>query len=299
MHIGVTGASGFIGREIIIQANSARDQVIAFSRTPDRKVPGTLETRPCLDPDLSDLEVVIQLAGESILGLWTARKKIRIMQSRVHAIRAIVESIKKSKTRPRALIVASGASIYGDRGDEHLPESARVGDHGFLRDVALALEREAAIAAALGVRIVNLRIAMVLGPRGGAVGAMRPLFRLGLGGQLGSGKQWMSWIHVSDVAGLFLEAARNPQWSGPINGSAPNPVQNHEFTHTFASLVHKPALIPVPTLLLKPLLREESSLLLDSQRVIPEKALQAGFVFRYPFVREALENALELSDDDR
>ncbi len=296
MRIGVTGASGFIGRAIVAQAKSAGDQVIAFSRSPERKVPDTLETQPFLDPDVSDVDAVIQLAGESILGLWTSQKKRLIVESRVRAIRAIVESIKKSAKRPGALLVASGVGIYSDRGNDVLPESARVGDHGFLRDVALAVEREAATAAVLGVRVVNVRIAMVLGPRAGAVAAMSPMFRLGLGGHLGSGKQWMSWIHVSDAAGLFLEAARNPQWSGPINGSAPNPVRNREFTDTFASLLHKPALIPVPALLLKSLLREESSLVLDSQRVIPEKALQTGFVFRYPFVREALANALEISD---
>jgi uncharacterized protein len=292
MNIGLTGASGFIGREIITQALTTGDRITAFSRRPEPPVPGAAETRSFgSEPDLSSIEAMIQLAGESVFGLWTPRKKKAILESRVQAIRALVRSIKKHGRK--TLVVASGVGIYGDRGDEVLTESSRVGDHGFLRDVALAIEREAAAAAAEGARVVNLRIAMVLGPRAGAVAIMSPIFRSGLGGRLGSGKQWMPWIHVSDVARLFLEAAKNSQLSGPLNASAPHPVPNHEFTKIFGSLVQKPTVMPAPAFMLKALLRDESSLLLDSQRIVPEKATASGFTFRYPDLREALADALK------
>jgi uncharacterized protein (TIGR01777 family) len=293
MHIGLTGASGFIGREIVAQATKAGDQVSAFSRSPQHRAPGTIDTRlfgP--EPDLNGIEVLIQLAGESVLGLWTPQKKHKILTSRVTGLRTLIKAIAQSKSPPRTLVVASGAGIYGDRGDEFLPETAPVGDRGFLRDVALAIEREAAAAAPLGVRVVNLRIALVLGQKAGATAIMAPLFRLGLGGRIGSGRQWMPWIHLADIAGLFLEAAKNAAWSGPVNGSSPQPIRNREFTETFGNLAHKPTIIPAPAFALRAVLREQSSLLLDSQRLVPAKAQQAGFEFRYPDLRSALANAL-------
>ncbi len=293
MHIGITGASGFLGREIIRQANAVGHQTVAFSRRPERAVPGAGRTA-AFSPglDLHGIDAVIHLSGESILGFWTAKKKRKILESRIGGTRQVVEAIGRSARKPRVLVSASGLGIYGDRGDEELTEASPIAPTGFLRDVAVAWEREANRARDFEVRVCTLRIAMVLGQGGGALPLMAPVFRAGLGGNLGAGRQWLSWVHVRDVAALFLYAAAESAVDGPVNGTAPRPVRNAEFTATFGRLVHRPTLIPAPVPLLRLLLREESSLVLDSQRALPAKAMESGFKFRYPTLEAALNEAL-------
>jgi uncharacterized protein len=293
MRIAITGASGFIGREIIKLARPQGHEIIACSRRPENPLPGAHRTVK-FGPDLilDDVEAVIHLAGESIMGWWTARKKERILNSRIQGTRQVVEAIARSTRKPKKLVSASGIGIYGDRGDEELTEASPIGPDGFLREVAVAWEQEAERARLLGVPVCTVRVAMVLGREGGALPLMAPVFRLGLGGKLGTGRQWMSWIHVHDVAALFLHAATHESLSGPVNGTAPNPVRNADFTRTFGTVVQRPAFLAVPAFLLRALLRETSSLVLYSQRALPVRATAGGFQFRYPDLQSALSAAL-------
>ncbi|MBW0000928.1 MAG: TIGR01777 family oxidoreductase [Verrucomicrobia bacterium] len=293
MRIALTGASGFVGREIIKLAPQQGHEIVACSRRPENPVPGAHRTvKFGADLTLDGVEAVIHLAGESIMGRWTAGKKKRILDSRVQGTRQVVEAIARSTPKPRKLVSASGVGIYGDRGDEELTEASPAGSAGFLTHVALAWEREAEGARSLGVPVCTVRVAMVLGRDGGALPLMAPVFRLGLGGKLGTGRQWMSWIHVHDVAALFLHAATHDRLSGPVNGAAPDPVRNADFTRTFGAIVHRPAFLGVPAFVLRTILQETCCLVLDSQRVLPVKAPASGFRFRYPDLPSALSAAL-------
>jgi len=293
MHIGITGASGFLGTQVVQVARSRGHVVTGFSRKIAVPVSGCESVRP-FGPkmDLNGIEGVIHLAGESILGLWTTEKRKRILHSRTDGTRWVVDAIEQTARKPSALISASGAGIYGNRGDEILTESSSTGRSNFLAEVGVAWETEGSKAQAAGVRYVPIRIALVLGKGGGAMKLMEPVFRLGLGGKLGTGKQWMSWIHVTDVAELFLHALENSSVSGPLNGSSPNPVRNEEFTKVMGKILKRPTLLAVPEFVLKTMLRDEASLVLDSQRITPEKALRSGFRFHFPDLPSALTDIL-------
>ena len=242
--------------------------------------------------DVNGIDAVAHLAGESILGLWTKEKRNKILRSRVEGTQWVVNALGRAANKPSALVSASGAGIYGNRGEEVLTESSSTGLSNFLAEVGAAWEAEGSKAEAAGARYVAIRIALVLGKGGGAMKFMGPVFQLGLGGKLGTGKQWMSWIHVTDVAGLFLHALENSSVRGPLNGASPNPVRNEEFTRVVSEILKRPAFLAAPEFLLKTALRDEASLLLDSQRIIPEKALQSGFRFRFPDLRNALADIL-------
>jgi uncharacterized protein len=293
MVIGLTGASGFLGQEITRQAVSQGDQIVAYSRNPDLAVPEAMRTENFgAEMTVSDLDAVVHLAGESILGRWTKARRDRILQSRVQGTRWIVEAVRNAPNPPRAMICASGVNIYGNRGEEELVEESPVARAGFLCGVAVAWESEAIRAADFGVRVVTVRIAMVLG-RKGALALMLPLFLLGLGGRLGSGNQWMPWIHVGDVANLFLHAAREQSIAGPLNGVSPFPVRNRDFTRILGSTLWRPTFLAVPRFVLKTVLREQASLLLDSERALPKRALETGFRFRFPYLEDALQDILK------
>jgi uncharacterized protein len=289
MHVGITGASGFLARRIIQVALSRGHVLTAFSRKPAGAVPGCESTRPFgPEMDLNGIEAVVHLAGESILGLWTKEKRNKILRSRADGTRWVVDAIGRALHKPSALISASGAGIYGNRGEEALTESSSTGSPNFLAEVGSAWEIEGSKAEDAGARYVAIRIALVLGKGGGALQVMEPVFRLGLGGKLGAGKQWMSWIHVADVAGLFIHALENVSVRGPMNGASPNPARNEEFTKVIGEMLKRPAFLAAPEFVLKTALHDQASLLLDSQRIIPEKALQTGFRFRFPDLRSAL-----------
>jgi uncharacterized protein (TIGR01777 family) len=292
MQIGVTGASGFLGQEIIRQAALQGDQVVAYSRNSTSPVSGAVRTEtfgPAMP--VSNLDAILHLAGESVFGLWTRGRRDRILQSRVQGTRSLVESLRKAPNPPKTLVCASGIGIYGDRGEEELVDETRIADSGFLRDVAVALENEAMRVASFGMRAVTVRIAMVLGQKG-ALAVMSPLFSLGLGGRLGTGNHWMSWIHIEDVARLFLHAVREKSLSGSINGVSPFPVRNRDFTRILAQTLRRPALFVCPSFVFKGLLRDQAALLLDSQRALPKRALAIGFRFRFPHLEEALRAVL-------
>jgi uncharacterized protein (TIGR01777 family) len=291
--IGLTGASGLLGQEIISRAVSQGDQVVAYSRTPDQPVSGAIRTE-AFGPGMavSNLDAILHLAGESILGRWTKARRDRILQSRIQGTRSVVEALQNAPNPPRTLICASGVNIYGDRGEEELIEESSVGSAGFLCSVAVAWEEEAMRAARFGVRVVTIRIAMVLG-RKGALALMLPAFWLGLGGRLGSGNQWMPWIHVEDMANLFLHAAREESLAGPLNGLSPFPVRNRDFTRILGSTLRRPTFLVMPSFILKAVLQDQASLLLDSERALPKRALETGFRFRFPYLEGALQNLLK------
>jgi len=233
--------------------------------------------------DFSGLDAVVNLAGEPILGLWTASKKEKIVRSRVETTRKVVGSLHSGIG---VLINASAIGFYGDTDEREVDESAPAGS-GFLADVCQAWEAAAMPAEALGCRLVRLRIGFVIGP-GGAMGLVRPVFQLGLGGNLGNGRQWMSCIHVDDVAGMILWAVENQSVSGAVNAVNPEPVRNAEFTRTLARVVRRPAILPAPSCALKLALGELSHVMLDSVRVRPAVAESLGYVFRHPTLEAGL-----------
>lgn len=292
MRIGITGASGFIGGVLVRQLRERGHDPVAFSRNPARPVAGCRETRAVSPaPDVSGLDAVVNLAGESILGPWTAAKRERIIASRVRTTEAIASAMTDAADRgngPRVLVNASATGFYGDAGDAVRDEDAPPGP-GFLADVARRWEEAAAPAArTTGVRVSFARIGFVLGREGGTWPLLRRVFRLGLGGRLGDGQQWMSVVHGEDVAGLLAFLVENDAASGPFNAVCPEPVRNADFTRAVAAALHRPAVLPAPAFVLKTMLGDLSHLLLDSQRVVPTRTLAAGFRFRFPTLRTML-----------
>lgn len=290
MNLAITGASGFIGKTIIDLALRRGHEVVAFTRHPERAIPGCemREFSLHLPPDLRGCDAVIHLAGEPILGLWTPAKKRRIVASRVEGTRRVVEAIGELDVKPEVLVCGSAIGIYGDAGDVELTEQAPAGT-GFLAETVQAWEAEAL--QAKEVRTVLLRTSLVLGRGAGALGAMVPLFRLALGGRLGEGRQWMPWIHVEDEARLVLFAVENLDVRGPLNAAAPWPVRNAEFTGLLARILHRPAFLHAPEFALR-LLGDLSHELLDSRRVLPAAALEHGFGFRFSELAPALKDLL-------
>lgn len=298
MRLGITGASGFIGRAVIQQAETAGHQIIAYSRTPERIVPGASEVRDFSRPDLADysgLDAIIHLAGEPVFGLWTEEKKRLILETRREGTRALVRGIEKmrSSERPGALVSASAIGLYGDTGDDVVDEDADVG-FGFLAEVVRAWESAAREAGDIGLRFALCRIGFVLGETGGALPLMRRIFRLYLGGRLGSGRQWMSWVHVRDVARILVTCVEDARCAGPVNAVAPHPVTNREFTETLARLLDRRAILPAPAFALERLPGGLGELFLHSQRVDPAALRLRGFQWDFPDLEPALRDALRL-----
>jgi len=277
MNIAISGASGFIGRHLVKSLALAGHSLRALSRHAPAE-------------SLREADVIIHLAGEPVAQRWTAAAKQRIRDSRVVGTHNLVETLATLPRRPEALICASAIGYYGSRGDEILTESSAPGS-GFLPEVCVAWEREAQAAEALGIRVVRVRTGVVLAAGGGALARMLPPFRMGVGGRLGSGRQWMSWIHLDDLAALFQFAVEG-QVRGPLNAVAPEPVTNSDFTHELARVVRRPAVFPVPEFALRLLFGEMADVLLASQRVVPAAAEAAGFSFRFPQLAAALADLL-------
>jgi uncharacterized protein (TIGR01777 family) len=290
VNIGITGASGLIGRHIVDIALRRGHEIIAFSRSLQRTIPGcTLRLfAPPEPPDISGCDALIHLAGESVLGLWTPAKKRRITGSRIEGTRAVAEAIAQAATPPEVLVSGSAIGFYPDSGDTELTETSP-GGNGFLAETTRAWEAEAT--AVQRSRVVLLRTGIALARRGGALGVMAPLFRWGLGGRLGPGTQWMSWIHVEDLARLFLFAAENLAVRGPVNGTAPWPERNAAFTRALARQLRRPAFFHAPAWAIR-LAGEFSHELLDSKRVLPAAATEHGFRFEFPELPGALANLL-------
>lgn len=296
----VTGATGFIGQKLVRKLEapavlSRSSDAGAKLGVPVRVWSWEPRSGPAPAAAFEGVDAVFHLAGESIAsGRWTAEKKRRIRDSRVLGTRHLVQTITALKVRPRVLISVSATGYYGDRGDSELDESAAPGE-GFLADVCRDWEAEARAAEAGGVRVALLRLGIVLSPEGGALARMLPPFRLGVGGKLGSGQQWMSWVHVEDVLGLMLHAAARDAVSGPVNVVSPHPVTNETFTRELARALHRPAAFAVPRVALRVALGELAGALLESQRVVPRVALASGYRFAFPELASALTSCVRAS----
>jgi uncharacterized protein (TIGR01777 family) len=293
----ISGGTGFIGRRVVDRLLKDSHYVAVWSRKPglDRRTAVATHSWDPLagDPPLESLngmDCVIHLAGENVAQRWTPEIKRRIHDSRVVGTQRIIDSIEKVRHKPKILICASAIGIYGDRGDEILTEASVPGT-GFLVDTCRAWEAEADRARRFGMRVVKVRIGFVLGKDGGALQKMVPAFKAFMGGKLGSGKQWMPWVHVDDVAEIFAYAVEN-EVSGVWNATSPNPVRNSEFTKELAGALGRPALFPVPVPALKIAFGEFAQHMVDSARVIPENLSNAGFQFRHPDLGGALRDVL-------
>jgi uncharacterized protein (TIGR01777 family) len=242
---------------------------------------------------LEGVDVVIHLSGAGIAdGRWTEERKQLLRSSRIDTTRVLVDSLSRLKQKPRTLIVASAIGYYGNRGDEILTESSTNGTD-FLALLCRDWEAEASRAAAMGIRTVMLRSGVVLSGKGGALPRMLTPFKLGVGGRLGSGQQWMSWIAIEDVVGIIRHAIANEQVSGPVNVVAPNPVRNEEFTRLLAGMLHRLAIFPAPAFVLRLAMGEMAdAVLLSSDRVKPERMLAAGYKFRFEILEPALRAAV-------
>lgn len=241
---------------------------------------------------LSRVDAVVHLAGEPIVARrWSRDQKKLIRDSRVLTTRSLVESMRSRDRKPAVFVSGSAVGFYGDRGDEQLDETSLAGD-GFLSEVCQEWENEAARAIELGIRVAQIRTGVVLSAEGGALQKMLPPFKLGLGGRLGSGRQWFPWIHIDDIVGIIRHAILTSSLKGPVNGAAPEAVTNAEFTRKLGSALHRPAFLPVPEIALRALMGEMADALFVSQRVVPKAALTSGYEFRYPELAGTLRDLL-------
>lgn len=298
MHIAVTGATGFIGQALVARLVERGHGVRALVRRPGRLA----GARPAVEavafdalaapaPGLVDgCDAVIHLAGEPIARRWSREHKERVRRTRVEGTGAVARAAIAAGT-VKALISASGVGYYGPHGSEPLTEDSPPGSD-FLAEVCKEWEEATAPAREAGIRAVHLRLGVVLHPGGGALERMLLPFKLGLGGRLGSGEQYMSWIHRDDLVSLLAFALEAESLGGPVNATAPNPVTNAEFARVLGQALHRPALLPVPALALRLALGEMATVLLEGQRVLPSRALAAGFTFAYPRLDAALAHLL-------
>jgi uncharacterized protein len=295
----VTGATGLVGRELLRRLGEAA--VLTRDVEHSRHLLGAglrafawqPESEPAPVAAFEGVDVVFHLAGEPVAeGRWTPEKKRRIRDSRVLGTRHLVAALAGLTALPRVLVCASAVGYYGSRGSSELREDAPRGD-GFLAEVVEAWEAEARAAEQLGVRVINARLGLVLAPAGGALARMLTPFRLGVGGKLGNGEQWMSWVHIDDVVGLLFHGARDERLRGPLNVVSPAPVTNAELTRALGRALGRPTILPVPHLALRALFGELADVLLHSQRVLPAAALDTSYAFAYPRLEPALAACLE------
>jgi len=286
MKIGITGATGLLGKHATQLLESLGHEIIGFSRS----APLDSKTRRFADPlDVSGLDAVVHLAGEPIMGLWTKAKRQRILESRDEGTQIVARAIQEATDPPTILVSASGTNGYGHRGDDELTESEPFGE-GFLQDVVKRWESAAEQAASPDTRVTMLRFGMILAREGGAGKMLHKIFRTGLAGRVGSGNQWMPWIHIEDAVRMIAFALETDSLCGPCNACSPHPVTNSEFTTAMASVANRPALIPAPAFALRLGMGELSQLALDSIRAVPCKLIDAGFAFEHPKIDDALSD---------
>jgi uncharacterized protein (TIGR01777 family) len=277
MRIVITGAGGFIGTHLASTLRQAGHEVAPLGRGASASDAAQL---------CDGASAVVHLAGESVSQRWTPEVKQRIRDSRVLGTERLVQGLSIARNRPQVLVCASAVGYYGDRGDEILTENSAPGT-GFLPDVCVQWETKADLASALGMRVVKVRTGVVFGPDGGALKQMLTPFKAGAGGRLGSGRQWMPWIHIDDIVGIFrhgIESAVN----GPLNGAAPGIVTNADFTDALGRALHRPTIMPVPRFALKIMFGEMADVILSSQRMVPHMTEQSGYQFQYPELGAAL-----------
>jgi len=296
MNILVSGASGLVGSSLIPALESARHSVRRLVRQrPEAGSPDIYwDPMGQFDPvgGIEGFDAVVHLAGESVVGRWSRNKKARILNSRKQGTMTLASAAARSQQPPKVVVSASAVGYYGNRGDDMLTEESTAGSD-FLADVARQWEAALAPATQAGIRTVMLRIGFILSPRGGGLARMLPPFRMGLGGRLGSGRQWMSWISITDVVGAIQHALAAEALWGPVNAVAPHPVTNAEFTRTLGRVLRRPTIFPMPGFAARLAFGEMAdALLLASQRVQPVKLQSSGFQFRHPELEGALRELL-------
>jgi uncharacterized protein (TIGR01777 family) len=295
----ILGATGFIGRALVYALHGRGDDLLILSRRPNlvtrrfgtqiRAVQWTPEYDPAWGREIEGYDAVINLAGEPLFSRrWNTRQKDLILNSRADSAAGIIKAIRRIDHRPDTLISASAVGYYGPQGDQELTEDSPPGED-FLAKVCRAWEEEVEDDDTQSVRTVRIRIGMVLGRGGGALGRMIKPFKFGLGGPLGSGKQWVSWIHLRDLVDLIRWALDNPKVEGPLNGTSPHPITNKEFAQTLGRALHRPAAFPVPGFLLRLAVGGAAEVLLEGQRVVPARVLESGFSFTYPTLSAAFQ----------
>jgi uncharacterized protein (TIGR01777 family) len=296
MKILMVGASGLVGSALVPALRQQGHQVVTLVRRPVRRDdeiawnPAAGELAPAV---LATTDAIVNLAGENIAAdRWTAARKEALRRSRLDSTRTLVRATARAEPRPRVLVNASAIGFYGDRGDDVLTEDSPAG-RGFLPELCAEWETEAQAAASLGVRVVRLRLGVVLAREGGALARLLPLFRLGLGGRLGDGRAWMSWIELDDLVRVVVAALTDPRLEGAINAVAPGPVTNRAFTAALGRVLHRPAILPVPRWLLQLVYGEMAgATLFASARVTPARLGATGFAFRQPDIVAALRYAI-------
>jgi uncharacterized protein (TIGR01777 family) len=299
MKITVTGATGLIGARLVAALKDRGDDVTVLSRNPEKAgqslgveaVGWDALNEPAPAAALSGRDAVVHLAGEPVAQRWNASRKQAINDSREIGTRNLVAGIEAAEPRPQALISSSAVGYYGKHGDERIEEDTAPGSD-FLAKVCVVWEAEADKALALGLRVAHIRTGVVLDRSGGALKTMLPPFKMGVGGPVAGGRQYMPWIHLDDIVGLYLRAIDDPTWSGAYNGSAPEPVTNKAFSKALGKAIHRPAFSPVPAFAIKLLYGEMSEIVTEGQRAVPTRALAGGYTFKHPELDEALASAL-------
>jgi uncharacterized protein len=287
----VSGSSGLIGSALIPALKSSGYEITCLVRGvgSGKEQIQWDPSHPLAPESVSGFDAVVHLAGESIVGRWTEAKKRRIRESRVKGTLRLAEALAQAPQRPRVLISASAIGYYGDRGEETLREDSASGS-GFLPEVCQEWEDATEPATKAGIRTVQMRFGLVLSRSGGALQKMLPPFRLGIGGNMGNGRQWWSWIDIDDLVGAVQHVMKTEALRGPVNVVGPNPLTNAEFTKTLASVLSRPAILPMPAFAARLVFGQMGDeLLLASQRVEPAKLLASGYVFQKPELRAALE----------
>jgi uncharacterized protein (TIGR01777 family) len=294
MRVAITGSSGLIGTALVHELSARGHEVIRIVR-PSSHAKGVYwdpNTGQIQAEELEGLDAAVHLAGQSIFGTWTRGHKQRILDSRAKGTSLLATALARLARPPRVLVSASAIGYYGNRPpSESIDESASAGG-GFLTDVVKVWESSATPARDAGIRVVHPRMGLVLGRHGGTLKIAAPVFYMGLGGRLGSGRQIWSWVALDDVAGSILHLIENENVSGPVNVTAPNPVTNAEFTKVLAAVVHRPAIFAVPEFVLRLAGDVANELMLSGARVTPRKLLETGYRFRYPQLQQALQAIL-------
>jgi uncharacterized protein (TIGR01777 family) len=302
MRVAVTGATGLIGRRLVRSLQARGDEVAVLSRDPERAkdtLPGVEAVRwdlirePAPSEALYGRDAVVHLAGEGIAQRWTKSAKQAIRESRLVGTGELVRGLAAlaEGERPGVLVSSSGVGYYGAHGDEPIDEEAPAGSD-FLAQVCVAWEAEARAAERLGTRVVRLRTGVVLDPGGGALGKMLPPFKLGVGGPVAGGEQYISWIHVDDLVGITIAAIDGTQWRGAVNATAPEPQRNRDFSKALGKALRRPSLLPVPGAVLQLMYGEMAAIVTSGVRALPARALVNGYEYRYPQLDAALQAAL-------
>jgi len=301
MRVLITGATGFIGRALVAELQRNGHRVVAWARSDARArsvlgagvdIVSTSAGQDALNAAVSDCDAAINLAGEPLLGKrWTEKRRAVLHASRVDVTHQLVAAMEAASSRHRVLVSGSAVGFYGDRGDEVLNESSSPRED-FLSRLCRDWEHAAEAASASAVRVVVVRTGVVLGRDGGALSQMLPPFKLGVGGPIGSGRQYFPWIHLRDLVRLFVAALEDDRYRGPVNGVAPQQTTSRTFAKALGRAVHRPAILPTPSLALRAIFGEAAVVLLASQRVDPAVARRLGFVWEFPSLDAALENII-------